>query len=277
MTETGLIMTTVLDEICDVKRRHVAMCKQAVSLTELETRINQAPPVRGFARHLQATAEADGYGLICEIKKASPSKGLIRADFDPPTLAISYENGGATCLSILTDAPYFQGADDYLVTARAACNRPALRKDFMVDPYQVIEARVLGADCILLIMAALTDAEAKSMSELATSLGMDVLVEVHDQPELDRALLLDTPLIGINNRNLKTLEVDIETTVRLAPHVPADRLLICESGLSDGPTLARMHAHGARAFLIGESLMRQNDVTMATRALLPETTLKAAV
>lgn len=269
-------MATVLDEICVVKRKHVAACKEQVSLTTLEARLDQAPPVRGFARQLQDAAANDGYGLICEIKKASPSKGLIREDFDPPVLAQAYEQGGATCLSILTDEPYFQGADAYLVAARAACDRPVLRKDFMVDPYQIVESRTLGADCILLIMAALSDAEAANMASLARSLNMDVLVEVHDGEELDRAIALDTPLIGINNRNLKTLSVDVETTIRLAPAVPKDRLLVCESGLGDGGTLARMHEHGAGAFLIGESLMRQADVAAATRAFLPETTLQAA-
>jgi indole-3-glycerol phosphate synthase len=261
-------MSDVLREICAAKRTHVAECKAAVPQAAIERRAAGGPALRGFADRLQARVAAGEYGLIAEIKKASPSKGLIRADFAPAALARAFQAGGATCLSVLTDTPYFQGRDDYLTAARMATTLPALRKDFILDPYQVYEARAIGADCILLIMAALTDAEAQALEAVADSLGMDVLVEVHNGEELDRALALKSRLIGINNRNLKTLTVDLETTEELAPRVPADRIVVSESGLFGPDDLARMARAGAHCFLVGESLMRQADVAAATRALL---------
>lgn len=261
-------MTDVLQKICDDKRRHIAARKALWPLEQQVELAEKALPPRGFARALKAQIAAGRYGLIAEIKKASPSKGLIRADFDPVNLAVAYERGGATCLSVLTDAPYFQGADEYLVAARAATSLPVLRKDFMLDPYQVFEARALGADCILLIMAALDDATATQLAELSHRLGMDVLVEVHDRPELERALAIPGDLVGINNRNLKTLKVDLQTTVDLAPLVPDERLLVSESGLDSREDLARMAGVGAHCFLIGESFMRQPDVAAAVRHLM---------
>ncbi|WP_448202908.1 indole-3-glycerol phosphate synthase TrpC [Azospirillum sp. sgz302134] len=261
-------MSDVLTKICDDKRALVLARKFARPLSEVEAAAREAGPTRGFVRALRNTVADGRYGLIAEIKKASPSKGLIRADFDPPTLARAYREGGATCLSVLTDEPYFQGKDEYLVAARAAVDLPALRKDFMVDPYQIAESRALGADCILIIMAALSDAQAAELEDAAIAWGLDVLVEVHNREELDRALALKTPLLGVNNRNLKTLAVDIATTEELARHVPTDRMLVAESGLYTPADLSRMAAVGARCFLVGESLMRQEDVTAATRALL---------
>ncbi|MGE0256613.1 MAG: indole-3-glycerol phosphate synthase TrpC [Alphaproteobacteria bacterium] len=261
-------MSDVLARICADKCRHIAESKAARPLSVVEAAARAAARPRGFAARLKAAVARGEYGLIAEIKKASPSKGLIRADFDPPALARAYAEGGAHCLSVLTDAPYFQGDDADLVAARAAVDLPALRKDFMLDTYQVAEARALGADCILLIIAALEDAQARDLAAAAHGWGMDVLAEVHDAAELDRALALDVDLVGVNNRNLKTLTVDIATTEALAPRVPADRVLVSESGLNTKADLDRMARAGARCFLVGESLMRQADVAQAVRTLL---------
>jgi len=263
------IVSDILAKICDDKRLHVAACKESRPLDQVEAAVSSAPPVRPFRSALQASVDAGRYGLIAEIKKASPSKGLIRPDFDPPELARAYQAGGATCLSILTDVPYFQGSDDYLVTSRAVVDLPVLRKDFMVDPYQVIEARAMGADCILIIMAALEDQQAQELERLAHKLGMDALIEVHDAEELDRATtLLKSKLIGVNNRNLKTMVVDIAMSEQLVPEMPAGTLAVAESGLGSSADLSRMSAAGANCFLIGESLMRKDDVEAATRSLL---------
>jgi len=261
-------MSDTLAKIVDDKRTHVAGRKQVCSQAECEKRAKAAEPPRGFARALKAAIAAGRYGLIAEIKKASPSKGLIRPDFDPPSLARAYERGGATCLSVLTDEPYFQGKDEFLGQARSATRLPALRKDFMIDPYQIFEARALGADCILLIMACLDDQLAAELARLSHLCGMDVLVEVHDGDELERALEIDSDLIGVNNRNLKTLAVDLATTEALAPKVPKNRVLVAESGLGTPADLARMAKVGASAFLIGESFMRKPDVEAAVREIL---------
>ena len=260
-------MTDVLARICAAKRHAVARRKAALPLREIEARLPATPP-RGFRRALRAKLQSDGLALIAEIKKASPSQGLIRADFDPPALARAYAAGGAACVSVLTEETWFQGADAHLGAARAAVDLPCLRKDFILEPYQVVETRAIGADCVLLIMAALDDAAAHELVGLAQTLDLDVLVEVHDALELERALRLDVSLIGINNRNLKTLKVDLGTTEQLAPLVPTERLLIAESGFARHADLERMAAVGVRCFLVGESLMRQADVAAATRALL---------
>ena len=261
-------MSDILAQICDKKRLHIAQSKTLLSINDLELLAKRATAPRGFISALRKRVEAGQYGLIAEIKKASPSKGLIRADFDPNSIAKAYELGGATCLSVLTDTPYFQGNDAFLGEARNAVSLPALRKDFMLDPYQVIEARALGADCILLIMAALSDEHAKELEETAIALGMDVLIEVHNRDELDHALKLKSQLIGINNRNLKNMHVDIAMTENLVGHIPHDRILVSESGLYVAADLARMSKSGVNCFLVGESLMRQNDVTQAVKNLL---------
>ncbi|MEM6594533.1 MAG: indole-3-glycerol phosphate synthase TrpC [Pseudomonadota bacterium] len=258
---------TILDKIKAYKLEHIAACKAERSEEDLLSLADSAPAPRGFHEHLSEAA-ARGYGLIAEIKKASPSKGLIRADFDVPTLAQAYADGGATCLSILTDAPSFQGDDAYLMAAREVVDLPILRKDFMYDPYQVIEARVLGADCILIIMASVSDAQAADLEEAAGRMGLDVLIEVHNAEELERASVLKSPMLGINNRDLHTFEVSLDTTRTLAKRVPADKLIVAESGLFEPDDLLDLSQYGARSFLIGESLMRQEDVASATRHIL---------
>lgn len=266
-------MSDLLRDICTDKRTEVTERRATRPLSEVEAAARAAAPSRGFRAALEGRLGADEDGLIAEIKKASPSRGLIRADFDPPALARAYRDGGAACLSVLTHAPYFEGADSHLETARDAVELPVLRKDFTVEPYQAVEARALGADCILIIMAALDDTEAQEIETVALDLGMDVLLEVHDEAEMERAARLKSRLIGINNRNLRTLEVDLATTERLAPLMPADALGVAESGLSRPVDLDRIRQAGIGCFLIGEALMRQTDVAQATAELLGQRTL----
>ncbi|RKF23295.1 indole-3-glycerol phosphate synthase TrpC [Altericroceibacterium spongiae] len=260
-------MTNKLIEICDTKRGEVATRKAQTTLEDLDRKAAIASPPRGFRKALENKAK-NGFGLIAEIKKASPSKGLIRNDFRPAEHARAYADGGAACLSVLTDAPYFQGHEDYLIDARAACSLPVLRKDFMVDPWQVAEARSIGADAILVIVAALEDSQMAEIEAAAMERGMDVLVEVHDESEMDRAATLKSRLIGVNNRDLRRFVTDLSITERLAPLAPEGSLLVGESGIATHADLERLAQHGVRCFLVGESLMRQNDVTAATRELL---------
>ena len=265
-------MNNILDKIAASKRDYVEKCLAVTPLSEIErfAKIAQANnPPRGFHQSLLKKQKDMGNALVTEIKKASPSKGLIREDFNPPLLAKAYEEGGAACLSVLTDVPYFQGSDQYLIAARNASSLPALRKDFMISPYQIIESRVLGADCILIIMAMLSDELAKELEDVAISYNLDVLLEVHDEQELERAHRLKSPLMGINNRNLKTFDVTLKTTLELAPKIEKNRICISESGIFTSDDIKKLNEEaGVKSFLIGESLMRQKDVKAATKALL---------